>query len=482
MNRSIIVYVTGRFLLLFAALLLIPLVVSILYAEGIGLALNFLVSSAISLGLGLALSYKKPKEEGLFAREGLVICALIWILMSFIGALPLVFSKTVSSLVDGFFEMSSGFTTTGASIMQQVENLPHSILFWRSFSHLIGGMGVLVFALTLMPKVDAEAVHIMKAEVPGPVFGKLKSSIVSTARLLYIIYLVMTAVLIVVLALLGMPFFDAVCHAFGAAGTGGFGIKNNSIAYYNSSAIHIVLAVAMLLFGINFNLYYILLLKKVKQFFSDEELKTYFAIVLVAVVLISLNLYNQYKNIGILIRDVFFTVSSLITTTGYSTVNFNTWPVFSKAVLIILMFIGGMAGSTAGGLKVLRVLIYSKSARAEQKRQREPGRIAPVTINGKTVSADVIRSMLTYLTIYLGIFMLLLMLVSLDSQDFGTAFSAVVASFNNIGPGIGQVGPDGNFSHFTPIIKLVLSLGMIAGRLEIWPVIILLSRKTWHKT
>ena len=481
MNRSIIVYVTGRFLQLFALLLLIPLIVSLIYSEGANYALSFAIPSALSAGAGLALAHKKPKENGLFAKEGLVICALIWILMSFFGALPLAFSKSTSNLFDAFFEMASGFTTTGASIMTDVETLPHSILFWRSFSHLIGGMGVLVFALALLPKADAEAVHIMKAEVPGPVFGKLKSSIVSTARILYIIYLAMTLVLTVALYLTGMPLFDSVCHAFGTAGTGGFGVKNSSIANYPTSA-HIVLSVGMLMFGINFNLYYLLMLKKAKRFFSDEELKTYFSIVLIAIALISINLYGRYKNIGLMLRDVFFTVSSIITTTGYSTANFNTWPVFSQAVLITLMFTGAMAGSTAGGLKLSRVLIFGKSARAELKRQREPGRVAPVTINGKTIPQEGVRSVLTYLNIYICIFLLLLFITALDSPDFQTAFTAVAATFNNIGPGIGAVGPDGSYALFHPTVKVVLSIGMIAGRLEIWPVVILFSKKTWNKT
>ncbi len=481
MNRSIIVYVTGKFLQLFAILLLIPVIVSLIYSEGAANILSFVIPSALSAGAGFAMSHKKPAESGLFAKEGLVICALIWVLMSFLGALPLFISKSVSGLSDAFFEMASGFTTTGASIIADVEALPHSIMFWRSFSHLIGGMGVLVFALALLPKANAEAVHIMKAEVPGPVFGKLKSSVVSTARILYIIYLAMTAALVIALRLTGMPFFDSVCHAFGAAGTGGFGIKNNSIAGYPSS-VHIVLSVAMLLFGINFNLYYILILKKVRRFFSDEELKTYFSIVIAAVVLISLNLYSRYKNIGLLLRDVFFTVSSIITTTGYSTANFNAWPVFSKTILITLMFIGAMAGSTAGGLKVSRILIFAKSARAEMKRQREPGRVAPVSISGKTISQDGVRPVHTYLNIYIGVFIFLLLITSLGAKDFQTAFSAVVATFNNIGPGIGGVGPDGNYAAFHPVIKFVLSLGMIAGRLEIWPVVILFSRSTWNKT
>jgi trk system potassium uptake protein TrkH len=482
MNRSVIRHVTGRILMLLGALMLAPLAVAFFYGEPFRQKLSYAIPIAAAELLGLLLAFRRPASLHFYAREGLVICALVWILMSLLGGLPLFLSGEYPTFVDAFFEISSGFTTTGASVMRNVEGLYHSTLFWRSFTHLIGGMGVLVFALALLPKGDSEGVYILKAEMPGPMFGKVVSGLKSTARLLYAIYLIMTAVLIGVLLWAGMPPFDAVCHAFGAAGTGGFGIKNTSVAYYDNASVDYILAVAMLLFGVNFNLYYLLLLRKVKAFFRDEELRWYFAIAAVAVGLICLNVRPLYDNVGRMVRDVFFTVSSIMTTTGYSTADFGLWPVFSHTVLLLLMFGGAMAGSTAGGLKVSRVAIYSKMSRAELRRQREPGRVVPVLFNGKAVSREGQAHLMGYLIAYVVLFFSLVLITSLDAPDFLTAFSAVAATFNNIGPGLGVVGPVGNYADFSLFTKIMLSLGMIAGRLEIWPVVILFSRRSWHRT
>lgn len=480
MNKSMVRFVSGRILMLLGALMLLPLTVSFYYREPARLKVAFALAVLITELLGLSLSVKRPVSNRFCAKEGLVICSLIWVLMSFLGALPLVLSGEMAHIVDAFFEIASGFTTTGASVLPQVETLHHSSLFWRSFTHLIGGMGVLVFALALLPKTDADDVFIMKAEVPGPAFGKLVSSLRTTARILYGIYLVMTGLLVLALALCGMPLFDAVCHAFGAAGTGGFGIKNSSIAPYPTS-VHVVLGVAMLMFGINFNLYYLLLLKKVRAFFQDEELKWYLALVLIGTVLICLSIYPLYQNGFIMLRDAFFTVASIMTTTGYSTADFGAWPTFAHAVLLLLMFIGAMSGSTAGGLKVSRVMLYCKAAIAELRRQREPGRVVPVMLNHKPLSLQVQRSLFGYFTIYAAVFSVLLLIVSFDSPNFTTAFSAVAATFNNIGPGMEAVGPTANYAHYRPFVKIVLSLSMIAGRLEIWPILILFSRRTWKR-
>lgn len=480
MNKSLVRFVSGRILMMLGALMLLPLLVSFYYHEPLQLKMGFGASILITEILGLALSFKRPASGRFHAREGLVICSLIWLLMSFLGALPLFFSGEVPHLADAFFEIASGFTTTGASVIPSVEDLHRSLLFWRSFTHLIGGMGVLVFALALLPQSDADDVFIMKAEVPGPAFGKLTSSLRTTARILYAIYLVMTGVLIVVLLLCGMPLFDAVCHAFGAAGTGGFGIKNDSVASYPTS-VQLVLSVAMLLFGINFNLYYLLLLRKVRAFFKDEELKWYLMIVVIATGLICLSIYPLYRNRLIMLRDAFFTVSSIITTTGYSTADFAQWPAFAHAVLLLLMFFGAMSGSTAGGLKISRVMLYCKAAVAELRRQREPGRVAPVILNQKPLSLQVQRSLFGYFTIYAAVFSFFLLIVSFDSPDFTTAFSAVAATFNNIGPGMEAVGPTANYAQYHPLIKVVFSLVMICGRLEIWPILILFSLKTWKK-
>lgn len=481
MNRSVIRHVTGRILMLLGALMLAPLAVAFYYGEPAGQKMSYAIAIAAAEALGLLLAYKKPAQLRFYAREGLVICALVWILMSLLGALPIFISGEYPNFVDAFFEISSGLTTTGASVMGNVEGLYHSTLFWRSFTHLLGGMGVLVFALALLPKGNAEGVYILKAEMPGPMFGKVVSGLKSTARILYAIYLIMTALLIGVLMWAGMPPFDAVCHAFGAAGTGGFGVKNTSIAYYDNANIDYILAVAMLLFGINFNLYYLLLLRKVKAFFRSEELKWYFAIIVAAGALICLNIRPLYDNVGRMARDVFFTVSSIITTTGYSVTDFGWWPLFSHVVLLLLMFGGAMAGSTAGGLKISRVALYSKMSIAELRRQREPGRVVPVLFNGKAVSRENRAHLMGYLIAYITLFFLLVLITSLDAPDFITAFSAVVATFNNIGPGLGVVGPVGNYADFNAVTKLMLSLGMIAGRLEIWPIIILFSKRSWHK-
>lgn len=480
MNKSMVRFVSGRILMLLGALMLLPLAVSFYYQEPARLKMGFFFAILATEALGLLLSVKPPASNRFYAKEGLVICSLIWVMMSLLGALPLYISGEMPSMVDAFFEIASGFTTTGASVIPQVEKLHHSSLFWRSFTHLIGGMGVLVFALALLPRSDADDVFIMKAEVPGPAFGKLVSSLRTTARILYGIYLVMTGTLIVVLLFCGMPLFDAVCYAFGAAGTGGFGIKNTSVAPYPTS-VHLTLGVGMLLFGINFNLYYLLLLRKARAFIKDEELKWYLALVLIATGLICLSIYPRYQNGWIMLWDAFFTVTSVITTTGYSTADFGLWPTFAHAVLLLLMFIGAMSGSTAGGLKVSRVMLYCKTAIAELRRQREPGRVVPVMLNHKPLSLQVQRSLFGYFTIYAAVFSILLLIVSFDSPNFTTAFSAVAATFNNIGPGMEAVGPSANYAQYHPFIKVVLSLGMIAGRLEVWPVLILFSRRTWKR-
>lgn len=481
MNISIVRFVTGRILLLLGLLMLFPLAVAFIYSEPLQQKLSYGTAIGASLALGLLLSFKKPSSNRFYAREGVVICSLIWVLMSLLGALPLRLSGEYPTMADAFFEISSGFTTTGASVATNVEGLYHSTLFWRSFTHLIGGMGVLVFALALLPTTDADNVHIMKAEVPGPAFGKLVSSLRTTARILYLMYMAMTAVLVAALLAVGMPLFDSLCHAFGAAGTGGFGIKNTSVLYYHSAQVDYILGIGMLVFGVNFNLYYLLLLKKARAFFKDEELRAYLLFVLAAVAVICIDVAPLYQSFGLMVRDVFFTVSSIITTTGYSTADFGQWPLLSHVILLLLMFSGAMAGSTAGGLKVSRVVLYGKAAKAELRRQREPGRIVPILFNGKAISREAQRSLFGYLCVYLSAFLFFLLVVSYDAPDFLSAFSAVAATFNNIGPGLNVVGPTGSYASFSLLTKVVLSICMIAGRLEIWPVIILFSRRTWRR-
>lgn len=481
MNRSMVRYTLGRILCIVALLMAPSLIIALIYNEGWQGLWPFLLSITLTGGFGFLISIKRPQNADYFAREGFIIVALSWIALSFFGSLPFIFSGAIANPIDAFFEASSGFTTTGASIITDIESIPNSILWWRSFTHLIGGMGVLVFALAVLPKVESNDVHVMKAEVPGPTFGKIRSRLRNTAQILYIIYLSITAVLVMLLALGGMSLFDSFLHAFGAAGTGGFGIKSNSIAYYNSAYIDYVLGVAMLVFGVNFNLYYALLIRNFKSFFKSEELRWYLSIIFIAIAAICLNISDLYSSVWQLVRDVFFSVSSIITTTGYTTANFDSWPIFSKTILLLIMFVGGMAGSTAGGLKVSRIVIYVKTAINEVRQFVSPNRRLAVKLENKPLNNNLYRQTYRYLITYLIVFVVILLVVALNSQTFETAFSAVVATFNNIGPGLGAVGPTGSYSPFNNITTFVLSIGMIMGRLELFPILILLSPRTWKK-
>lgn len=474
MNYAMIRMTIARMMRLLAAFLVLPLLVALIYKEPTRYMMAFLSTILILVILSYLLSMKKPKNEHFFTKEGMVIVALIWLMLSFFGALPLWFSGDYVSLVDGFFEAASGFTTTGATVATDVEALSRSVLFWRAFTHLIGGMGVLVFALAILPKAaKANSVYMMKAEVPGPTFSKLATKLSSTAQLLYIIYFALTLILIILLLIGGMPLFDSICHAFATAGTGGFGLKSTSIAYYHSAYIEYVLAIFMLLFGINFNLYYLILLRQVKKVLADEELKFYLGIVVVSVLLICLNLFKSYTSIEGLFRDVLFSVSSIMTTTGFSTADFTHWPLFSQNILLLLMFVGAMAGSTGGGIKVARIVIFLKTMVKEFFQMQNPNRVVALVFNKKSVDKHQLLSILSYLGTYVIVFSLLLIFICLDTNDFSVAFSALAATFNNIGPGFKSVGPSGSYAFFSPLSKILLSLGMIAGRLEIWPVLIL---------
>lgn len=481
MNKSIIRFIIGRILKIEALLMIAPVVVSLIYQEDSLYQFSFLIVILALFFIGSLLCRGEVNKRQLYAKEGFIIVSLSWIVLSFFGSLPFVISGDIPSLIDAFFETSSGFTTTGSSILTDVEVLAHSMLFWRSFTHLVGGMGVLVFALAVMPQTGSESVHIMKAEVPGPVFGKVVAKLSSSARILYLIYLSMTAVMVILLLFGGMNLFDALLHAFGTAGTGGFGVRNGSLLSYDSAYIDVVLSVGMILFGINFNLYYLILIGHIKEAFSSEELRWYFAIIVSAVLLICLNIYTTYESIWMMIRDVFFSVSSIITTTGFSTVDFGKWPLFSRMIILLLMFIGGCAGSTAGGLKVSRVSLLVKSAIAEFKRMSQPNRIVVIKHEKKTIERDTIRSVINYFLVYLVIFITLVLIISLDFNDFESAFSTIASTFNNIGPGLGQVGPMGGYSGLSNWSKIVLSFVMIAGRLEIFPIIILFSSRTWRR-
>ena len=415
------------------------------------------------------------------AREGLVCVSFSWIVLSLLGALPFVVSGAIPSYVDALFEIVSGFTTTGASILPAVEGLPMGILYWRSFSHWLGGMGVLVFLLAISSgsgKDKGFTMHLLRAESPGPDVGKLVPKMRQTAMLLYIIYIALTALNVICLLIGKMPLFDAVCTAFGTAGTGGFGVKNDSIAGY-SPYLQNVCTVFMFLFGVNFSCYYRLLLRQFRSVFKDEELRLYFGIAFVAIAAIVLNIYPLYDSLGETVRHAAFQVSSIMTTTGFATTDFDLWPSFSKGILLMLMVVGACAGSTGGGLKVARVLLLFKSLRRNIRKVLNPQKVQVVRNNGRTVDEKVLDNTNAYLAAYVIIIIVSFLIISLDGFSTGTNISAVLACFNNIGPGLEMVGPTCNYSAYSVLSKLILSLDMLAGRLEIFPMLVLLSRSTW---
>ena len=472
MNKKMISFIIGKILILEAGLMVLPLIISFLYNESAKYKVAYGSVIGLLLAIGFALSAKLPEDQRIQGREGYIIVSLSWILMSIFGALPFVFTKEIPSFIDAFFEIVSGFTTTGSSIITDLSKISHSNLFWRSFTHFVGGMGVLVLALAIFPS-SATSVHVMKAEVPGPTFGKLVSKLSTTARMLYKIYIVMTIVLIILLMFGGLDLFESSLLAFGTAGTGGFGARNGSILPYNSPYI------GMIVFGVNFNIYYFILIGKIKDVFKNEELKYYLLIVFGAIVLIVLNICKSYDSILHCIRDVFFSVSSVITTTGYSTADFGKWPLFSQVILLILMFFGACAGSTAGGLKISRVVLMVKIYVAEIIQMISPNRVVTIKYDDKPVNMKMQKSIAVYFLVYSLVFGGILLMVSYSTDDFMTAFSAVATTFNNIGPGSGKVGPAFSFAELSNFSKVILSFGMLAGRLEIFPMLILFSPTTW---
>lgn len=478
MNRSMIRYLLSKLLLIEAELLIVPLVVATIYHEPAKVFVSIGATMAILLGLGFLGSFQKPKDFHIYAKEGVLIVALCWILWSFFGALPFVFSGQIPNIIDGFFEVSSGFTTTGATILDDVSVLSHSLLFWRSFTHLIGGMGVLVFALAIMDNNKNSHLEVMKAEVPGPVFGKVVSKLKNTAQILYFLYLGLFFLFVVLYFLAGMPLFDSFVIAMGTAGTGGFTVFNDGIAHYNSSLITYLVSVGVLVFGVNFNLYYYLMIRKFKAFFKDEELRTYITIVLVSSVLIAYNVLHLYDNVAKSFEISFFQVSNIITTTGFGYGTTEQWPLFSQFILLMLMVIGGSAGSTAGGLKVIRCLTLWRIAKNQVLSTLSPNRVVTLHVNDTVLDKDTQHKILKYFTIYSFITIALLFVVSLDNNNFMTVVSAVFSCFNNIGP---MIGTGQTFSIFSPISKFLLSLAMIAGRLEIYPMILLFLPRTWSK-
>lgn len=482
MNIKIVRNVIGKILFIEGLVMILPLIVSFIYKESSRVAISYFMPIALLIILGGLLAFKNQNDESFYTKEGMVVVALSWLLMSAFGALPFYISGYIPSYIDAFFETVSGFTTTGATVMENVEILPHSLLFWRSFTHLIGGMGILVFALAVLPRTSRQSAQIMKAEVPGPTFGKIVPKISYTARILYVIYLGMTAILVVFLLIGKMPLFDSLIHAFGTAGTGGFSLKAGSIGDYHSSYIHIVTAIGMLLFGINFNIYFFALTGSVREAFKSEELKWYLGIIVFATLTIGWNVIQYYESALIALRDSFFTVTSIITTTGYMTADFDLWPILPKVIIVMLMFIGGCAGSTAGGIKVSRIMIYFKRAVNQIKTTVNPNRVTAVTIENKPVTEEVLKGVSNYIGVYSFLFILFWLLTSVTMESFTTSFTAVTTCFNNVGPGLSAVGPTENFADITMINKIILSVAMLAGRLEIFPVVILLAPSTWRKT
>lgn len=483
MNVKSISRTVGLILLITGIFQLFPLLIAVIDREPRNI-LAYIESLCLILLVGSALLLFSRGGNRMFsAQEGFAATGLSWIFMSAFGALPFFLSGQIPSYVDAFFEMVSGFTTTGASILTDVEALSRCNLFWRSFSHWLGGMGVLVFLLAVVPgarKNGGTGIYLMRAESPGPSVDKLTPHLRQTAMILYGIYILLTALCIVCLLLGGMPVFDSFCIAFGTAGTGGFAIKNSSMGGY-SYFLQTVVTVFMFLFGVNFSLYYMLLLRKFKAVFKNEELRLYFGIAASSIVLIAINISRMYNTVYESVHHAAFQVVSIMTTTGYGTVDFEQWPAFSKAILLSLMFIGASAGSTGGGLKVSRVLLLMKSIRRTIRKALHPRRVQPVYMDGRAVSEEVCDNVNAYLAIYCVILVLSFAIISVDGFSIGTNFSAVASCFNNIGPGFELVGATQNFSIYSDLSKIILSLDMLLGRLEIFPLLLLLSPDTWSR-
>lgn len=479
MNFRIVLKSLGIVLICEAICMLPSLLVAVIYGDGD--TLSFLISITLLLISGFLMTLIRPKNRIIYARDGFGIVSIGWFLISLFGALPFYFSGAIPSFVDCFFETVSGFSTTGASILSQVEGLPRGILFWRSFTHWIGGMGILVLTLAVLPSVGGN-IYIMQAESPGPSPGKLVPKMAQTAKIMYTMYIVLTLVLIIALLIAGMPLYDTFIHAFGTAGTGGFSNKNISVGAYNSVPIEMTLSFFMLVFGVNFTIYYTLLKGNIKSIFKDEELRLYLSVVAVAIILITLNTYGKvFGSVWEALRHSIFQVSSIITTTGYSSTDFNTWPIFSKTIIMILMLFGACAGSTAGGIKNIRIVLLFKIARRELGKVLHPKSVHTVKIGGKAVDEGILTGVEMFFFMYMAILCLATLVISIDCSDFETAASSVITTIGNVGPGLGMTGPMSNFSWYSDFSKLVFSLCMIIGRLEIYPVLLLFMPTFWKK-
>ena len=479
MNTKMIRFILGKMLGVEAILLLIPALVGLIYGEREGM--YFLIPAVILVFFFLVAGRKKPEKTTIYGRDGMVIVALAWILWSVFGALPFFLSGEIPNYIDALFETVSGFTTTGSSILTDIEGLSNCMLFWRSFTHWVGGMGVLVFVLVLTSLDRKSTMHLMMAEVPGPEKDKLVPKMTSTARILYGIYFGMTAVEIILLIFGGMNLFDSMLHAFGTAGTGGFSNYGASVGHFDSAYIDGVITLFMILFGVNFNLYFLALLGDYKPIWKNEELRAYLCIIAAAAITITINISSQYPSILKAFRYAIFQVASIITTTGYATADFVQWPMLSQCILLMLMVIGACASSTGGGIKVSRFLVVLKLIKREIKQMAHPKAVSIIRVNGKKMNSDIIRKICVYLMAYTMIIFGSVLIISLDNKDFATTFSSVMATINNIGPGIGQVGPAGNFSEFSMLSKLVFCIDMLAGRLELFPFLMLFTASAWKR-
>ena len=481
MNYEMMLFVIMNIARVEGALMLLPALVALIYGENT-VAGKILIIAVLCICLGSVFSRKRSKRSDIFVKDGLMIVGLAWVMFSLLGALPFYFTGAIPRFVDAFFETVSGFTTTGSTILTDIESLPYGIHFWRAFTHWVGGMGVLVFVMAVIPLAGSKSLNIMKAEVPGPTMDKIVPKTRQTAKILYLIYVVMTVAEVVLLVLGGMPLFDALIHTFSTAGTGGFSNKADSVSFYDSAYIDGVITVFMALFGVNFNLFYLLLLGKFARVFKSEELRTYIGIIAVATLLITINIYPMYGSFLTSFRYSSFQVTTIITTTGMMTTDFNLWPSFSKGILLMLMFVGACAGSTGGGLKVSRVLLLGKYIKSEIRKIVHPRSIVSVKVDGKVMDDTVIRSVTAYIMIYMSILVASYLMISLNELDLETTLTSVITCINNVGPGFGEIiGPTQNFSTLSDFSKLVLTLDMLIGRLEIYPILFIFSPRMFKR-
>ena len=481
MNYRMLGYVLGRIFMVEAALLLPPSIVAVIHGEWSCL-FAFVVTAVGLAVLGLVLGLRSPANTAIYAREGLVIVALAWVLMSVFGALPFIISGDIPFFVDAFFETVSGFTTTGSSILRDVEAMSYSMLFWRSFTHWVGGMGVLVFIMAVLPMSGEHSMHIMRAEIPGPVVGKLVPRARKTAAILYLIYMSMTAVEMILLLCGGMSFYDALLHAFATAGTGGFSTRGAGIAAFDSLYIEVVISVFMLLFAVNFNLYFLLLMGRVRDVLKNQELRCFGVFVAFSMLTVAWNISGQYGGFAEALRYSSFTVASLVSSTGFGTADFTQWPQYSQWLLVIIMFVGACAGSTGGGLKLSRVMMLLKAAFSDMRRVIWPRRVSRLQMEGQRVEQTVIRAVFSYSTLYMLLLLAGTLLISFDGFDTTTNFTAALTCLSNMGPGLGLIGPAGNFSIFSDFSKLLMSFLMLAGRLELYPILVLFFPSVWKRS